>query len=167
MSETKHRKTHIMSASPTHYRKPTTRCLTVLTPLLRHLNTGTLAFMMFVALALLSNTRGKEAETRELAPVETTKSEVIIDKQHDNVPNVVTKAAGQTMSPPLTLWQFMVTIIDAFKGAFNAPSLIEYANQLGIGIADSPTTPLPDTSGQPLAPSKSPSSQPSRCSSNY
>jgi hypothetical protein len=156
-----------MSASPIHYRKPTTRCVTVLTPFLRHLNTGTLAFIMFVALALLSNTRGKEAETRELAPVETTKSEIIIDKQHDNVSNVVTKAAGQTMSPPLTLSQFMGRIINAFKGAFNDPSLIEYANQQGIGIADSPTAPLPDTSGQPLAPWKSPSSQPSRSSSNY
>ena len=128
---------------------------------------GTLAFIMFVALALLSTTRGKEAETRELAPVETTKSEVIIDKQHDDVPNVVTKAAGQTMSPLLTLSQFMSRIINAFKGAFNDPSLIEYANQQGIGIADSPTAPLPDTSSQPLAPSKSPSSQPSRSSSNY
>src|SRR6266699_4591950 len=167
MSETKHRKTHIMSASRTHYRKPTTRCLTVLTPLLRHLNTGTLAFMMFVALALLSNTRGKEAETRELAPVETTKSEVIIDKQHDNVPNVVTKAAGQTMSPPLTLWQFIGRIINAFKGAFNDPSLIEYANQQGIGIADSPTAPLLNTSSEPPAHSKSPSSQSSRSSSSY
>lgn len=156
-----------MSASPTHYRKPTTRCVTVLTPFLRHLNTGTLAFIMFVALALLSNTRGKEAETRELAPVETTKSEVIIDKQDDNVPNVVTKAAGQTMSPPLTLSRFIGRIINAFKGAFNDPSLIEYANQQGIDIADSPTAPLPDTSGQPLAPSKSPSSQPCRSSSNY
>jgi hypothetical protein len=54
---------------------------------------GTLAFIMFLALALLNTIRGKEAETRELAPVETTKSEVIIDKQHDNAPNVVTKAA--------------------------------------------------------------------------
>src|SRR6267378_721410 len=156
MSETKHRKTHIMSASRTHYRKPTTRCLTVLTPLLRHLNTGTLAFMMFVALALLNTTRGKEAETKEPAPVETTKSEVIIDKHHDNVPNVVTKAAGQTMSPPLTLPQFIGRIINAFKSAFNDPTLIEYANQQGIGIADSPTAPLPDTSSQSLAPSRSP-----------
>jgi len=128
---------------------------------------GTLAFIMFVALALLSTTRGKEAETREPAPIETTKSEVIIDKQHDDVPNVVTKAAGQTMSPLLTLSQFMSRIINAFKGAFNAPSLIEYANQFGIDTADSPTAPLPDTSGQPLAPSKSPSSQPNRSSSNY
>jgi len=103
---------------------------------------GTLAFIMFVALALLNTSRGKEAETREPAPVETTKSEVIIDKQHDNVPNVVTKAAGQTMPPPLTLSQFMGRIINAFKGAFNDPSLIEYANQQGIGIADSPTHPV-------------------------
>jgi len=128
---------------------------------------GTLAFIMFLALALLNTTRGKEAEIRELAPVETTKSEVIIDKQNGNVPNVVTKAAGQTMSPPLTLSQFIGRIINAFKGAFNDPSLIECANQQGIGIADSPTAPLPDTSGQPLAPSKSPSNQPSRSSSNY
>jgi hypothetical protein len=122
---------------------------------------------MFVALALLSTTRGKEAETRELAPVETTKSEVIIDKQHDDVPNVATKAAGQTTSPTLTLSQFMVRIIDAFKGAFNDPSLIEYANQQGIGIVDSPTAPLLNTPSQPLAPSKLPSSQPSRSSSSY
>jgi hypothetical protein len=135
--------------------------------LLRHVNTGSLAFILFVAFALLSTTRGKEAETREPAPVETTKSEVIIDKQYRNVPNVVTKAAGQTMSPPLTLSQFMGRIINVFKGAFNDPSLIEYANQQGIGVADSPTAPLPDTSSQPLAPSKSPSSQPSRSSSNY
>jgi hypothetical protein len=122
---------------------------------------------MFLALALLNTTRGKEAETREQAPVETTKSEIIIDKQHDDVPNVVTKAAGQPMSPPLTLSQFMGRIINAFKGAFNDPSLIEYANQRGIDTADSPTAPLPDTSGQPLAPSKSPSSQPCRSSSSY
>jgi len=128
---------------------------------------GTLACIMFVALAFLSTTRGKEAETREPAPVETTKSEVITDKQHDNVPNVVTKAAGQTMSPPLTLSQFIGRIINTLKDAFNDLSLIEYANQQGIGIADSATAPLPDTSSQPSAPSKSPSSQPSRSSSNY
>jgi hypothetical protein len=32
---------------------------------------------MFVALALLSTTRGREAETRELGPVKVTTSEVI------------------------------------------------------------------------------------------
>src|SRR5438132_13985655 len=68
-----------MSASPTPYRKPTTKCVTVLTPLLRHLNTGTLAFFLFVALALLSTIRGKEPETRESAPAISTKTEVVID----------------------------------------------------------------------------------------
>jgi hypothetical protein len=67
-----------MSASPAHYRKPATRCVTVLTPLLRHLNTGTLAFILFVALALLSSTHGKDAEPRELGPVKATTSAVII-----------------------------------------------------------------------------------------
>ena len=93
-----------MSASPAHYRNRAITCVTGLAPFLRHVNTRTLAFFMFVALALLSTTRGKEAETRELAPAGTTKSEVVIEKQHDDV---VTEAAGQTMSPPLTLWQFM------------------------------------------------------------
>jgi len=33
---------------------------------------------MFVALALLNSTRGKDAETRELGPVKVTTSEVIV-----------------------------------------------------------------------------------------
>jgi hypothetical protein len=157
-----------MTSAPfVHHQKAPARCVSVLSPFLRHLNTGTLAFIMFVALALLSTTRGKDAETRESAHAGTTKGEVIIDKQHDNVPNLVTKAAGQAMSPPLILWQFMDRIMDALKGAFNDPSLIEYANQQGIGIVDSSTAPLPDTSSQPPVPSKSPSSQLSRSSSNY
>jgi len=68
----------MMSASPVHYRKPATRCVTVLTPFLRHLNTGTLAVVMLVALALFGSTRGKDAETRESAPAKVTTSEVII-----------------------------------------------------------------------------------------
>ena len=156
-----------MSTSPDPYRKPATRCVTALTPFLRHLNTGTLALVLFVALALLSNMHGKEPETRESAPAGTTKSEVIIDKQHNNVPDVVTKAAGQTMSPPLTLSQFIGRIINAFKGAFNDPFLVEYANQQGIATADSPTAPLLNTSSEPPAHSKSPSSQSSRSSSSY
>lgn len=155
-----------MSTPHTYYQGcPTglsTRCA-----FFRHVNTNTLALVLFVALALLNTMRGNERATRESPPVETTKSEVIIDKQHDNVPNVVIEAAGQTMSPSLTLWQFMGRIINAFEAAFNNPSLIEYANQQGIGIIDSPTVPLPDTSREPLTPSKSPSSQPNRFSSNY
>ena len=109
-----------MSASPTPYRKPTTKCVTVLSPFLRHVNTGTLAFVLFVALALLSTMRGKEPETREPAPAKATKSEVVIDNfsfspktftvtpgatmtwiNHDNVPHVVTSTDDQFKKSPV------------------------------------------------------------------
>ncbi len=100
-----------MSASPAHYRKPATKCVTVLTPFLRHLNTGTLAFFLLVALASLPNMRGKEAETKASIPGNTSKTEVLIDNfsfspkiftvpvgatvtwtNHDDVPHVVSSA---------------------------------------------------------------------------
>jgi hypothetical protein len=68
-----------MSASRADDRKPATRCVTVLTPLIRHVNMGTLAFVMFIALALLSARHGKDSETRESAPLRATKTEVVID----------------------------------------------------------------------------------------
>src|SRR5438034_9814694 len=74
----KHRKTSRMSASPVHYQNRTTRSVSVITSFLRHLNTGTLALVMFVALALLSTTHGRKAETRESTPAKATTSEVII-----------------------------------------------------------------------------------------
>ena len=67
-----------MSASPTHYRKPATKCVTVLTPFLRHLNTGTLALVLFVALALLNTSRGNELETRKFAHARDTEPELAI-----------------------------------------------------------------------------------------
>src|ERR1700682_2228554 len=110
----KHRKTSVMSASPRHYQRRIARRVTVLSPFLRHLNTGTLAFVMFVAFALLSSIRGKESEVRELASAKATKSEVVIDNfsfspktftvpvgatvtwtNHDNVPHVVASADNQ------------------------------------------------------------------------
>ena len=121
-----------MSASPTHYRKPATRCVTVLSPFLRHVNTGTLAFVLFVALALLSTMRGKEPETRESAPAKATKTEVVIGNfnfspktftvpvgatvtwtNHDNVPHVVTSANNQFQkSPVLKAGQSFSNIFD-------------------------------------------------------
>ena len=103
-----------MSASPVHYQNRTTRSVSVLSPFLRHVNTGTLAFVLFIALALLSTMRGKEPETRESAPAKASKIEVVIDNfnfspktftlpagatvtwtNHDNVPHVVTSADDQ------------------------------------------------------------------------
>src|SRR5205823_4577292 len=73
------RRTHLMLASPLHHQKHTARRVSVLCPLLKHLNTGTLAFAMFVAVALLSSTHNKDSETRPSAPVKAIKTEVAID----------------------------------------------------------------------------------------
>jgi hypothetical protein len=61
------RKTSVMCTSPVQQKKRTLRSGSVLSPFLRHLNTGTLAFLLFVALSLLSTTRDKEPESREPA----------------------------------------------------------------------------------------------------
>ncbi len=103
-----------MSPSSAHYPKPPASCVSALTPFLRHLNTGALAVTMFVGLALLSSTHGKDSQTRESAPVKATKTEVAIDNfsfspnaltvsvgatvtwtNHDNVPHVVSSADNQ------------------------------------------------------------------------
>jgi plastocyanin len=94
--------------------------MTVLTPFLRHLNTGTLAFFLLVALALLSSIHGKNSETRKSAPAKATKSEIVIDNfsfspktfavpaggavtwiNHDNVPHVVTSTDDQFKKSPV------------------------------------------------------------------
>ena len=103
-----------MFASPLHHQKHTARRVSVLYPLLKHLNTGTLAFAMFVAVALLSSTHGKDSETRASAPVKPIKTEVAIANfssspnsltlppratvtwtNRDNVPHVVASADNQ------------------------------------------------------------------------
>jgi hypothetical protein len=61
------RKTSVMFTTPVHQKKRTLRSGSVFSPFLRHLNTGTLAFLLFVAFSLLSTTRGKEPESREPA----------------------------------------------------------------------------------------------------
>ena len=107
------RKTHIMT-SPAHYPRSATKCVTVLTPFLRHLNTGTLAIFLFVALASLTSIRGREVETKGSTPVEADKNEIAIADfsfspkmftvppgatvtwiNHDKVPHVISSADGQ------------------------------------------------------------------------
>jgi hypothetical protein len=66
---------HMMSTAFVHHQKPTVRCMSVLSPFLRHLNPGTLAIVMFVALALLSTSRGKETETGGSPLTEVTKTQ--------------------------------------------------------------------------------------------
>jgi len=122
-------KTDLLFASPVHHQKHTTRCLSVLCPILKHVNTGTLAFWMFVGLVLLSSpvvalqftfSQSRDSQTRESAPVKATKPEVTIDKfsfspntltlsvggrvtwtNHDKVAHVVSSADNQFIKSPL------------------------------------------------------------------
>ena len=95
--------------------------MTVLTPFLRHLNTGTLAIFLFVALASLPSIRGREVETKGSIPVEAGKNEIAIANfsfspkmftlspgaavtwtNRDKVPHVISSADNQFQkSPPL------------------------------------------------------------------
>ena len=110
----KRRKTHIMTTSSAYYPRSATKCATVLTPFLRHLNTGTLAILLFVALAALTNIRGREVEAKGSIPVEADKKAIAIANfnfsakmftvpagatvtwiNHDKVPHVISSADNQ------------------------------------------------------------------------
>ena len=115
------RKAHIMTTSPAYYPRSVTKCVTVLTPFLRYLNTGTLAIFLFVALASLTSIRGREVETKGSISVEAGKNEIAIANfsfspklftvpaggtvtwiNHDKVPHVISSADNQFQrSPPL------------------------------------------------------------------
>lgn len=103
-----------MTTSPVYYPRSATKCVTVLTPFLRHLNTGTLAIFLFVALASLTSIRAREVETKGSIPVEAGKNEIAIADfsfspkmftvspgatvtwiNHDKVPHVISSADNQ------------------------------------------------------------------------
>ena len=108
-----------MSALGADYRKHITTGVSVLTSLLRHVKTETLAFVLLVAQVLLSATHGKNSETRESASLKATTAEVVIDRcgssaktltipagaavtwtNHDNVTHFVTSADSQFEKSP-------------------------------------------------------------------
>ena len=114
------RKTHIMTTSPAYYPRSATKCVTVLTPFLRHVNTGTLAIFLFVALAFLTNIRGREVEAKGSIPVGAAKKAIAIPNfnfsakmftvpaggtvtwaNHDKVPHVISSADNQFQKSPL------------------------------------------------------------------
>ena len=109
-----------MSASPAPYPKSSIGCVTVFTPFLKHLNTGTLAVFLLVALASLTNIRGREAETKASIPLKAGKAEVVIANfsfspktftvpagatvtwtNHDKVPHAVMSADNQFQESPV------------------------------------------------------------------
>ncbi len=105
-----------------------TRLAAVL-PLLRYLNTRTLAFLLFVGFAFLNTTHGKDAQT---------------DKPAAGVTNTEPRGndyQGAPAAAPSILWQFTARIVHAFTAALNDPVLIEYARQQEKGIPDLQTKP--------------------------
>jgi hypothetical protein len=98
-------------------------------PLLRYLNTRTLAFSLFVGFAFMNTTHGKDAQTGKPA------AGVTNTAPRDNGYQVASAAA------PLILWQFTARIVHAFRAAQNNPALIENAKQQEKDIPDLQTRP--------------------------
>ena len=112
-----------------HYHNQTQCWLTPLSPFLKHVNMPTVALLMFLGVALLNTTNGKDAQTKELA-AGISNTEVVTNGPHESSPVA-----------PLILWQLMKRIAQAFTAAVNDPSLIEYAKQQGTDTLDLQTTP--------------------------
>jgi hypothetical protein len=66
-----------MSTLPAHYHGTATGLLTRYA-FLRHVNMNTLAFVLFVALALLNSTRAKESPNNDSAHARDTNTELVI-----------------------------------------------------------------------------------------
>jgi len=139
-----------MFASPINHDSP------VPSTLLRYWTMRVLATAMVVALAVLASIGGKESQTKQLSFNKGTIGGPAIRHQDQGARSDVTKLGARKKSSPMISWQSVAAMLKSFKEAFDDPSLIEYANQQGI-----------DTSDFTTAPSKSPSSQSSRSSSNH
>ncbi len=73
-------------ASPVHYDESAVESVSVLSAFLRHLNTGNLALALFVALALVATTRGKEPGTRVSAGSRDTEHQLAITPCDTSLP---------------------------------------------------------------------------------
>jgi hypothetical protein len=79
---------------------------------------------MFVGLAFLNTTHGKDAQTNKPT------AGVTNTEPRDN------GCQGASTAAPLILWRFTARIIHAFTAAQNNPALIEYAKQQEKDIPD-------------------------------
>jgi hypothetical protein len=84
-----------MVASAVHYNKSAVGSVSVLAVFLRHLNTGTLALALFVALALLTAARGKEPEARMSAHARDTESRLTMRPCDTSLPDTATSSRPQ------------------------------------------------------------------------
>ena len=116
-----------------HYHNQYGNWLILLSPFLKHVNMCTLALLMFLGVALLNTTDGKDAQTKEPA-AGISNTEVVTNGRHESPPVA-----------PLILWQLTKRIVEAFTAAVNDPALIEYAKQQGTDTLDLQTTPCRGT----------------------
>jgi hypothetical protein len=112
-----------------HYHNQTQRWLTPLSPFLKHVNMTTVALLMFLGVALLNTTDGKDAQTKE-PPAEVSNTEVVTTSRHESQPLAA-----------LILGQVTKRVVQAFTAAVNDASLIEYARQQGTDTLNLQTTP--------------------------
>jgi hypothetical protein len=126
--KTDHRLSRRIPASDVHHHKKPQLWLASLLPFLKHVNMPTLALLMFLGVALLNTSDGKDAQTKEPA-AGISNTEVVTDVRHESSPVA-----------PLILWQLTKRIAQAFTAAVNDPSLLEYAKQQGKDIPDLQTT---------------------------
>ena len=131
--KTDNRLSRRIPASGVHDHKQPQWWLAPLLPFLKHVNMRTLALLMFLGVALLNTSDGKDAQTKEPA-AGISNTEVVTDGRHESSPVA-----------PLILWQLTKQIAQAFTSAVNDPSLIEYARQQGSDIPDLQTTPCQST----------------------
>ena len=127
--KTDHSLSRRIPASRVQDRKQVQWWLAPFSPFLKHVNMRTLALLMFLGVALLNTTNGKDAQTKGAA-AGISNTEVVVNRRHES-PSVA----------PLILWQLTKWIAEAFTAAVNDPSLIEYAKQQGTDTLDLQTTP--------------------------
>ena len=146
-----------MFSSPVDYQKPNPRRVSSRSP--GYLNTIILAFVISIAIAFLATTPDKESEMNPTPPGRATSTGLIDDNSQDGS----SAAKAKVVQTKLPLRE-PIRFLDRVMSAFNDPFLIDYANQQGLDIPDSATL-LNNAAKSPI-PSRVPSSQSSRSSSN-
>ena len=114
---------------------------------LRFLNQRTLAVAMFLAFALLGIIRRKESNTQK-SPVGSALTHDGVNRQNSIVCPTATKPAKPKKSLVVSSWQSVERAEEAFRRAFEDPSLIEYANEQSTDILDLATAPVLTGSNQ-------------------
>jgi hypothetical protein len=121
---------------------------------------------MFVGFAVLSNTRGKDADDEHVALAALPKAKVV-DNSHYATSQLPTESNTQTTLEPARLLQLLGWIFNAFKDVFDDPALAQYANPQGIDASDNEGTPCSNAAGQSSKSPGLPLPQSSKRSSTY